>query len=65
MPKIFLATVIAWAAITAIVVSSAYMQKVLGKRGLLALEQLMGMILAMISIEIFVKGFSMFLKEFH
>jgi len=64
MPKMFMATCIAWIAITAIVVSSAYMQKIFGRRGLMALEQLMGMILLMISTEIFVKGFSMFLKEF-
>ncbi len=62
--KIFLAIVIAWIGVTAVVVSSAYLQKLLGKRGLMALEQLMGMILAMISMEIFVKGFTMFLKEF-
>ncbi|MCE5294392.1 MAG: hypothetical protein LLF94_07235 [Chlamydiales bacterium] len=63
--KIFMAIVIAFIGVTAIVVSSAYLQKLLGKRGLAALEQLMGMILAMISMEIFVKGFTMFLGEFH
>lgn len=62
--KIFLAIVLAWIGVTAVVVSSAYLQRLLGKRGLIALEQLMGMILAMISMEIFVKGFTMFLGEF-
>lgn len=63
--KLFTAVVIAFVAVTAVVVSSAYLQRLLGKRGLLALEQLMGMILAMISMEIFVKGFTMFLGEFN
>ncbi len=63
--KIFFAIVIAWAGITAVVISSSYLQRLLGKRGLYALEQLMGMILAIISMEIFVKGFTMFLKEFN
>ncbi len=64
MLKMFFACVIAFTGVTAVVVGSAYLQKILGRRGLLALEQLMGMILAMISTEIFVKGFTMFLKEF-
>ncbi len=64
MPKMFFACLIAYVGVTAVVVSSAYLQKLLGKRGLIALEQLMGMILALISTEIFVKGFTMFLKEF-
>ncbi|MBS0634894.1 MAG: MarC family protein [Verrucomicrobia bacterium] len=59
------AIIIAWIGVTAVITSSAYLQKILGKRGLIALEQLMGMILAMISTEIFVKGFTMFIKEFH
>lgn len=63
--KIFTAVVIAYIGVTAVVVSSAYLQRLLGRRGLLALEQLMGMILAMISMEIFVKGFTMFLGEFN
>jgi multiple antibiotic resistance protein len=61
--KIFFAIIIAWIGVTLVVVSSAYLQKILGRRGLLALEQLMGMILAMISMEIIVKGILMFMKE--
>lgn len=64
MPKMLFACIIAYVGVTAVVVSSAYLQKLLGRRGLIALEQLMGMILALISTEIFVKGFTMFLQEF-
>lgn len=63
--KMFLAICIAWIGVIFVVVSSAYLQKVFGKRGLLALEQLMGMILTMISMEIIVKGVMMFMQEFH
>lgn len=63
--KILLACIIAWIGVTVVVVSAAYLQKLLGRRGLLALEQLMGMILAMISMEIIVKGLHLYLKEFH
>jgi len=59
--KLFWAICIAWVGVVAVVVSSAYLQKIFGRRGLLALEQLMGMILAMISMEIIVKGVLMFL----
>ncbi len=59
--KITLACVIAWIAVTFVVVSSAYLNKLLGKRGLLALEQLMGMILSMISMDIIIKGASLFI----
>jgi multiple antibiotic resistance protein len=64
MIKMLTAIIIAWIGVTAVVVGSAQLQRVLGRRGLIALEQLMGMILAMISMEIVVKGFTMFLKEF-
>lgn len=60
--KILLAILIAWIGVTGIMVSAPYLQILLGKRGLLALEQLMGMILAMIALEMVVNGFSLFFK---
>ncbi len=60
--KVTLAAAIAWIAVTLIVVSSAYLNRLLGRRGLLALEQLMGMVLAMISMEIIVKGAILFMN---
>ncbi len=54
---------IAWVAVTAVVVSAAYLQKILGKRGLLAMEQLMGMLLTMLSMEIIVNGVHTFVSQ--
>ena len=62
---LLLACVIAWVGVVGIVVSAAYLNRLLGSRGLLALEQLMGMILTMISIEIIVKGVLLFMKTYY
>lgn len=58
--KILLAILLAWVGVTAVLVAAPYMQIFLGKRGLAALEQLMGMLLAMIATEMIVNGFSLF-----
>jgi multiple antibiotic resistance protein len=60
--KIALAATIAWVFVTIFVVSSVYLMRLLGKSGLLAMEQLMGMILSMISVEIMVKGVKLFIE---
>ncbi|MDB6080991.1 MAG: MarC-family protein, partial [Chlamydiia bacterium] len=59
-PKLMAATMIAWTAVIAIVVSAAYLQKILGRRGLIAMEQLMGMMLAMLSVQLLVNGATKF-----
>lgn len=56
---------IAWVAVIIIVTASAYFQKILGKRGLIALEQLMGMILMMIGVELFLSGVGLFITRVH
>ncbi|MBS0656442.1 MAG: MarC family protein [Verrucomicrobia bacterium] len=61
--KLALAATIAWVAITFVVVSSAYLQKILKRRGLLAIEQLMGMLLCMMAVEIVVKGIKLFIRS--
>jgi small neutral amino acid transporter SnatA (MarC family) len=58
--KLLIAILIAWVGITAVLVTAPYMQIIFGKRGLLAIEQLMGMLLAMIAMEMIVKGSSLF-----
>ena len=63
--KIFTSCVLAWIGVLAVVACAGFLQKIFGRRGLLALEQLMGMILTMISMEIVVKGIQLFMKEFH
>jgi multiple antibiotic resistance protein len=59
--KVLSGILLAWAGITPILVFAPYLQLLLGKRGLLALEQLMGMILVMIAIDLIVGGSAHFL----
>ncbi len=58
--KVALAILIAWSVIIVIVTGAVYMQKLVGKRGLIALEQLMGMILMMIAIAMITHGLHTF-----
>jgi multiple antibiotic resistance protein len=60
--KVFFAILIAWIGITGVLVAAPYLQVFLGKRGLAALEQLMGMLLAMMATGMIVKGASLFLN---
>jgi len=59
---ISLAIVIAWIGVTAVLWLSPNLQKVVGKRGMDALEQIMGMILGLISINMIVDGAHQFVK---
>lgn len=54
--KITAALLLAWIGVTAVMTFAPYLQKILGKRGLAAMEQLMGMILLLISVDLIVKG---------
>lgn len=55
-PEWLLALLIAWLAAGIILVLSAKLNRLLGERGLLALQRLMGLILTMIAVEMFVNG---------
>lgn len=57
-----LSIVLAWIGVTAVLVGAPYMQKALGRRGLIALEQLMGMLLTLMSSEMIVSGIQRFLE---
>lgn len=59
---VFFAILIAWVGVTIVMVLAPYLQVVLGKRGLAALEQLMGLFLAMMAVGMMVKGTSLFLN---
>ncbi|MBA3721005.1 MAG: MarC family protein [Parachlamydiaceae bacterium] len=59
--KILSAILLAWVGVTGVLVMAPYLQIFLGKRGLAALEQLMGMLLAMIAMEMLVKGTTLFI----
>lgn len=57
------AILMAWAASLLVLLSSSYLHKVLGWRGILALERLMGLILTLIAIQMFLNGVSGFLAH--
>lgn len=60
--EVSLAILVAWIGVIAVLVTAPYLQKIIGRRGLLVLEQVMGMLLALVSIEMLVKGGSLFIK---
>ena len=62
--KITLAILLAWAFVLSIVASAPYLQRFLGKRGLVALEQLMGMLLAMMSVGMILNGIKIFVEHY-
>jgi multiple antibiotic resistance protein len=54
------AILLAWVGVLGVMAGAPYIQRIFGPRGMLALEQLMGMVLALISIEMIVKGSYLF-----
>jgi len=60
--KIFLALLLAWCAMTAVVTSGAYLARILGGAGLSALQYIMGMILTLLSFEIIMNGATLFMQ---
>jgi multiple antibiotic resistance protein len=51
-----LALTMAWAVTAAILLSSTFLYRVLGERGLIALERLMGMLLVMVAVQMLIDG---------
>ncbi|ADI38126.1 UPF0056 inner membrane protein yhgN [Waddlia chondrophila 2032/99] len=60
---ITIAILIAWIAVGGLLMFAPYLQKILHRRGLGALEQLMGMILSMMAVEMVVQGLALFIKS--
>ena len=54
------ALLVAWCAVIPVMFLSIYLKKILGNRGILALEQLMGMVLVLLSMKLLVQGFRIF-----
>lgn len=54
------ALLIAWAASALILLSSGLLERVLRRKGLLALERLMGMLLVMVAVQLFLDGFAQY-----
>lgn len=65
MPKVTLSVLIAFVGVIAVLVAAPYLQKLIGKRGMAALEQVMGMILGLISMNMIVKGAYIFAKTLY
>lgn len=61
-PKVTAAVLIAFAGVIGVMVGAPYLQKLIGKSGMAALEQVMGMILGLISMNMIVKGAFLFAK---
>lgn len=60
-----LAIVMAWIVTTLILLSSTFLHKVMGRRGIIACERLMGLVLTMIAIQMFLEGLGQFLTVVH
>ena len=60
----FLALLLAWILTTAILVASPFILRVLGQRGVRALERLMGMLLILISVQMFLDGVGEYLSSY-
>jgi MarC family membrane protein len=56
-----IAVVCAWTACAAILFSSAFILRIVGKRGIHAIERLMGMLLVMLSIQMVMDGLKAFM----
>src|SRR5262245_3270055 len=59
------ALLLAWGAATIILASSPWIMKVLGGRGVRALERLMGMLLILLAIQMFLNGVTQFVSGLH
>jgi len=59
-----LALFLAWAATAIILGAAPLIKKVLGKRGLIATERLMGMLLVAIAVQMFLEGVTEFIGEY-
>lgn len=58
--KVSIAILLAFAGVIGIMIVAPYLQRIIGRRGLLALEQVMGMVLGLIAMEMVVKGSHLF-----
>lgn len=58
---VFIALLIAWIVTTLVLVFADFLRKILGERGLIAIERLMGMILTTMAVQMFLTGYQQFL----
>ncbi len=60
--KMTLAIMLAWVGVMAVVIGAPYLQKLIGKHGLAALEQVMGLVLGLMSMQMIINGAYLFAK---
>ncbi len=60
---LMLALTIAWALTAIILLSSTFLYRLLRERGLIAVERLMGMLLVMMSVQMFMDGIEAFMAR--
>ena len=56
---------IAWAASLLILLASSYLKNLLGWRGIIAMERLMGLVMILIAVQMFLGGISSFMHKQH
>jgi multiple antibiotic resistance protein len=61
--QLWLAMTIAWGLTAAILIAAPFFYRILGERGLTAMERLMGMVLVMISVQMLLDGLNSFLER--
>ena len=61
--SLLMAVTIAWLVVAVILLSSTFFYRVLGERGLIAMERLMGMLLVMVAVQMFMNGAKAFLAR--
>lgn len=66
MPKaaILFSTFLAWGASTFILIFASSLREILGKKGVLASEKLMGLILTLIAVEMFLDGLKKYIQDY-
>jgi multiple antibiotic resistance protein len=62
--KISLALFLSWLGVLSVMIAAPHLQRLIGKKGMIALEQVMGMVLAMVSIEMVANGVRLFVGRF-
>lgn len=63
--EVLLALLVAWAVTAVVLLLSTRLSDVLGKKGLRAVERLMGMVLIMVATQMFLSGVRTFVREIH
>jgi multiple antibiotic resistance protein len=62
LPDLLLAGLLAWGATFAVLFSSTFVVRFLTRRGVIAVERLMGMVLVALAVQLFLDGLSVYLR---